>query len=153
MCVLIFSTTFVLHIFHSEKNSARYCHKFTQVFPKNTRYPCQILIKLEFSRQIFEKYSNIKFGENPSNGSRVVPCGRKDRHDEANSRFSQFCERALKAAILHVPLPLQAINTTRLTSSKSKKYRSAQSMLSLNPGYFSLVLIDLPAGLQKSSSL
>jgi len=30
----------------------------------------------------------------PSSGSRVVPCGRTDRHDEANSRFSQFCERA-----------------------------------------------------------
>jgi len=26
----------------------------------STRYSCHILIKLEFSRQIFEKYSNIK---------------------------------------------------------------------------------------------
>ena len=32
------------------------------------------LMKLEFARQIFEKYSNIKFHENPPNGSRV-PCG------------------------------------------------------------------------------
>jgi hypothetical protein len=47
---------------------------------------------LEFSRQIFEKYS--KFHENPSTGSRVVPCGRTDEQDEANSRFPQFCERA-----------------------------------------------------------
>jgi hypothetical protein len=30
---------------------------------------------LEFSQHIFEKYSNIKFHENPSSGSRVVPCG------------------------------------------------------------------------------
>jgi len=32
-------------------------------------------------------------------GIRVVSCGtdgRTDRHDEANSRFSQFCERAKK---------------------------------------------------------
>jgi hypothetical protein len=36
------------------------------------------LMKLEFCRQIFEKYSNIKFNENPSSGSRVVPCGRTD---------------------------------------------------------------------------
>ena len=43
--------------------------------------------KLEFSRQIFEKYSNITFHENPSSGSRVVPCGQTDIHDEANSRF------------------------------------------------------------------
>jgi len=24
--------------------------------------------------------------------SRVVPCGQTDKHDEANSRVSQFCE-------------------------------------------------------------
>ena len=52
------------------------------------------LIKLQFSRQIFEKYSNDKFYENVFSGSRVVPCGQTDRHDEANNRFSQFCERA-----------------------------------------------------------
>jgi hypothetical protein len=34
-------------------------------------------MKLEFSGQIFEKYSNIKFHENPSSG-RGVPCGRTD---------------------------------------------------------------------------
>ena len=28
-------------------------------------YSCQVLIKLGFSRQIFEKYSNIIFHENP----------------------------------------------------------------------------------------
>jgi len=50
-------------------------------------------MKLEFSQQIFEKYSSIKFHENTSSGSRVVPCGRTDRHNETNSRFSQFCER------------------------------------------------------------
>jgi len=52
-------------------------------------------MKLEFTRQISEKYSNTKFHENPSSGSRVVPCGRTDRHDEANSRFSQFGEERL----------------------------------------------------------
>jgi len=35
-------------------------------------------MKLEFSGQIFEKYVNIKFHENPSGGARVVPCGRPD---------------------------------------------------------------------------
>jgi hypothetical protein len=35
-------------------------------------------IKLEFSRQIFEKYSNMKFHENSFSGSRVVPCGLTD---------------------------------------------------------------------------
>jgi hypothetical protein len=32
-----------------------------------------ILMKLQFSRQVFGKYSNIKFLENPSSRSRVVP--------------------------------------------------------------------------------
>jgi len=49
-------------------------------------------MKLRFSRQIFEKYPNIKFHENPSTGSRVVPCGQTERHDEGNSRFSKFCK-------------------------------------------------------------
>jgi len=64
----------------------------------STRYFCQLSMKLESARQIFEKYTNIKFKENPSSGRRVAPYGRTDRrtdrHDEANSRFSQFCESA-----------------------------------------------------------
>jgi hypothetical protein len=44
----------------------------------STRYSCHTLVKFEFSRQIFEKFSNMKFGENPSGRSRVVPYGRTD---------------------------------------------------------------------------
>ena len=47
-------------------------------------------MKLEFSRQVFENYPNIKFHENPSSVSRIVPCGRTDGHDEANNDFSKF---------------------------------------------------------------
>jgi hypothetical protein len=35
-------------------------------------------MKLEFSRHILEKYANIKFHENLSSDSPVVPCGRTD---------------------------------------------------------------------------
>ena len=35
-------------------------------------------MKFEFSQQIFEKVPNIKFHQNPSNGSRVVACGQTD---------------------------------------------------------------------------
>jgi hypothetical protein len=35
-------------------------------------------MKSEFSRQIFEEVSNIKFNQNPSSGSQVVPCGQTD---------------------------------------------------------------------------
>jgi hypothetical protein len=61
-------------------------------------------MKLGLSRQSSEKISNVKVHGNPSSESRVVPlrktgmlagAGRqRKRHDEANSRFSQFCEHA-----------------------------------------------------------
>jgi len=35
-------------------------------------------MKFELFRPIFEKASNIKFHENPSSGSRVLPCGQMD---------------------------------------------------------------------------
>jgi len=35
-------------------------------------------MKLELSRQIFGKDSNIKFHENPFSGSQVVPCRQMD---------------------------------------------------------------------------
>jgi len=71
---------------------------------QSTRYSSQILVNLEFSRQIFEKISNIRFYENPCIGSRVVPCGRAewctDMQTEAtkvtDSLFSQLWERASK---------------------------------------------------------
>jgi hypothetical protein len=92
ICVLKFSTTPVSSISHSKSNSAKYYHKYAYVFTKCSRHSCQILMKLEPSQQIFEKLSNIKFHENLSSGRRVVPWGRTDRHDDANSRFSQFGE-------------------------------------------------------------
>jgi hypothetical protein len=54
-------------------------------------------MKIESSRKNLKKYSDIKFNENPSSGSRVVACAKTDRHDEANSRFSQICELARKS--------------------------------------------------------
>ena len=66
------------------------------------KYPLFLsgLMTLEISRQIFEKLYSIKFHENQSSGSRVVPCGRMegrtDRYDEGNSRLSQFCESTWK---------------------------------------------------------
>jgi len=36
-------------------------------------------MKLEYPRQIFKRYSNIKFNENPFSGSRVVAYERTDR--------------------------------------------------------------------------
>jgi hypothetical protein len=63
------------------------------VGPPNTTVSCgscQSLINCEFAGQIFEESSNIKFYGNPSSWSRIVPCGKTDRHDEANSYFHKF---------------------------------------------------------------
>jgi hypothetical protein len=76
-----------------------YIYIYIYMTGRHVKYPLfSSGLKFEFSGQIFEKFSNIKFYENPSSGSRVVACGRSDRradrHVEANSRFSQLCERA-----------------------------------------------------------
>ena len=62
----------------------------------STRYLCTILMKPEFSRQIFEKKNNGLLNlNNPRSGSRDVQRRQTDRNDEAKSRFSQFCETHL----------------------------------------------------------
>jgi len=48
-------------------------------------------MKLEFPRQIFEKFSNMKFHDNPFSGSRV-PCGRTDT--KLTVDFRNFAKRA-----------------------------------------------------------
>jgi len=61
-------------------------------------------MKLEFSRQVFERNSNIKVHENSFSGSLVVPRGRTDGHGQANSRFSHFCGSALEAVIKKIEI-------------------------------------------------
>ena len=50
-------------------------------------------MEIEIYRQTLEKYANTKFHENPSSGEPSYSM-RTDGHDEANGRFSKFCERA-----------------------------------------------------------
>jgi len=47
-------------------------------------------MKLELSEMIFEKFSNIKFHENSSNGSRVVTSGRTDRRTDMTKLKDAF---------------------------------------------------------------
>ena len=70
-----FLNDFVWKIAHSKKNSAIYYHECRHVFTYSTRYSSRISMKAEFSGYDFAKYSNTKWHENPSNGSRVVLCG------------------------------------------------------------------------------
>jgi hypothetical protein len=87
-CVLWLSLQ-LWNIFHSKKNCARCDQKKLLVLMPDSNESWTFWTD-------FQKYSGIKFSENPPSGSRVVPCGQTDIHDEANSRFPQFCERAYK---------------------------------------------------------
>jgi hypothetical protein len=80
-CVFWFCLQFSLKHLHSNKTSARYYHKSKAVFACTvvpvilfTVTIVTILIKIEPLRQIFEESTNIASHENPSSGSRVVPC-------------------------------------------------------------------------------
>jgi hypothetical protein len=47
-------------------------------------------MKLEFSRQIFRKYSYIKCHKNSSSDSRIVPCGRTDTQSDMTKLLVAF---------------------------------------------------------------
>ena len=97
ICVLIFSTTFVWNISHSKKKWAWYDKKMC--IGLHVKYP---LFLSDFNktwifstgfRKIFKYKISWKYVQwEPSCSMRTE--GKTDRHDEANSRFSQFCERA-----------------------------------------------------------
>jgi len=95
------------------------------VFTFSTCYSCPILVKVAFSRQFFETNSNIKFHENPSSGSRVVPCGetdgQTDRHTEVNSRFRNF---------VNAPKNETLKETSILVKTLSKTWRLCAAQLS-----------------------
>jgi len=88
-------TTFAEKISHSKNNSARY-NKFTYVFISTTPSSCQILTKIECSRQFFEKILKyqIWWKSVQWKSSCFIWTDRQaEWHDDANSRFSQFCDR------------------------------------------------------------
>jgi hypothetical protein len=76
MCVLIFSTNLYKTFLILEELREISSKMSKRLYVK---YPlfCRILMKFEFSRQIFEKFRNIKFHPNPSSRGRV-PCGQTD---------------------------------------------------------------------------
>ena len=87
-----------LNISHSKKKWARYDQKYRLVFMYSTHYSCPILMTREFSQQIFIKI--LKYQISWKCACSTLTDGGTGGHDEANSRFSQFCERAYKAAAI-----------------------------------------------------
>ena len=90
MCPLIVPTNFIRNISHSTKRWTRYYKKIYSGL--HVQYPlsCPIFRKFEFTRQIFENSSNMKFYKNSSSGSRVVPCGRTDRRTDTTKLIVIF---------------------------------------------------------------
>jgi hypothetical protein len=62
---------------------------------QSTRYSCQILMKLEFSRHIIEK-TIVKLKNVRPVGAAVFHGEGQTRHNAANNRFSQFCKARKK---------------------------------------------------------
>jgi len=91
---------------------------------------CQYLLFLSYFNEtwIFSTvFRNIKFHEYPSSGSRDIPCLqtdgeglRTDRHDEANSSFPKFCERAKKRVSISGILAKSP--TDHLPNTSQKRY-------------------------------
>jgi len=108
-----FLLKFVLNISHSKKKRPRCDHRCILVFTTNTYYSCQLLIKLEFSRQIF---INIQ-----SNFMKILPLGaeffhadrRTDRHDENNRQFSNFFRKCLKTRDSQLAEMVVRVNQSR----------------------------------------
>jgi hypothetical protein len=80
---------FCLKHFLLQEELSEMLPKMYSVLRVKYRYYCQNLMKLIFCIDFEKKI--VKFEENPFSGSGVVPRGRTDRHEDANSRFSQFC--------------------------------------------------------------
>jgi len=61
-------------------------------------------MNIECSGQGFEKRSNIKCNENPSSGSRVVPCGQMDGQTDMTRlivAFRNFANSPNKAVVIN----------------------------------------------------
>ena len=87
-CVLTFFTTFVWNIFHLRRIE---WDMIENVYWSSCKVPsCPVLMKLEFSRQIFEKILKYQISWKFAQWELTYSM-RTDRHGESNSRFSQFC--------------------------------------------------------------
>jgi hypothetical protein len=104
-CVFkMFSTTSAWKISHSKNKSAKYDKK--NIYIRRSSYKVSVILVrflwiLNFLDSTSEKCSNINLHGNLSIRNRRVPCRQREgqthkwteSHDEANSRFSQVCQR------------------------------------------------------------
>jgi hypothetical protein len=97
-------------------------------------------MKLEFSRQIFEKYPDFKFHWNSPIGSRFVQCGQTDKtgmtelmvpfRNFANAFKSRTPRQNLRYIHLHMVITINKITNNVLYQRKEIKHHSLYSGLS-----------------------
>ena len=108
-------------------------------------------MRLEFPRQIFEKFSNVKFNGNQYSENWVLQCELgTGRLDKAYSRLSKFCElqRPWRYSTGHAPLFVQfweqhvrsrSSNTTvhwwRMGSSNAFSFQFSSMLIHISPSY------------------
>jgi len=91
MCVVIFFYNFCLkRLSFYDKFSEILSQMYVYIHIKY-RYACQMLKKLDFFRQVFNSRQTLNFNRIRSVGAELF---HTDRHDEANSRYLEFRERA-----------------------------------------------------------
>jgi hypothetical protein len=94
VCVSISSTNIFLHISNSKKTSATCYHKCTKLFIYSACYCWQILIKIEFSRQLYIFMKIPLWGTSCSMRTYRQTNGHTDvytdRNGEAINRFRNF---------------------------------------------------------------
>jgi hypothetical protein len=104
---IIFSTTFVWNIFQPKKNSAVHYHKYVRVFLESRCLSCQILMPLEYSRQIFEEYPDFMkirpVGAEWFHADRQTD-GRTGGRTDATQLIVAFCNFANATKIMRVCL-------------------------------------------------
>jgi len=118
------------------------------------RYSCQILMKLGFSRQIFQKSSSIKFHENPPSESRVRPWEPSDvrrlivafRQDANAPKKQQEWSQTYKSVVSWCWMTTFTESTTskrKTSQSQSSPYcnrRIFQYSRNVNPNSIHLIL-------------
>jgi len=116
-----------------------FCVKFGAIRQKmyiGLRVNCPLFLSNFSETWIFldrfsQTHSNIKFHENSSSGSKDVPCGRTDWHDEANSRFSKFTG-------LYRHWGFQEVEDPRFPDSRNMKLKRLSALRTgrfYSPGY------------------